>query len=229
MPSRPISSQTKDTEDNVVDPNPACDTLIHFSDPIVRVENVLFVWGDPSPIRPPVGMISMEFVLTMDLYCVCETLSCETTCVTKTPGPLKYTENMVVMLDDYMNPRELEELKKQYKDGKFDKTDGADLYGPGKRSLDDLIDGGFVSNDYVDNPRDANDWFSPVTDATKRAFGKYTRPNGKDSIKFNDFEPKDWGYRLKTVGFSPCTCVRRVDHRNQVSDRTFEFPESIDD
>ena len=234
MPSRPISSQTKDTEDNVVDPNPACNTLIHFTDPVVNVESVRFVWGSPAPNRPPVNTISMFFKLDMKVYCICETLSCETACTTSTPGPLDFSTDIIVQLEQYMSASEYAELKKWSKEGKFDKTVGNDLWGPGTVLLDDLLDTGFTNNDYVNNPRDANDWFGPVTDAVKSQYGNYTRPNGKDSVDLNEYlagGPKStmegWNFLFGMT--KPCTCQRIVTHTNQVSDRTFEFPESRDD
>ena len=204
MPSRPLSSQTKDTEDNVVDPNPACNTLIHWSDPVVDVASVRIVME-----TIPLNTLTLQYILRLKVYCICETLSCETACTTSTPGPVDWEEEQIFRLGDYMGAAELAELKKQWKEGKFDQTTGGQTNLPGTLGLSDLIEAGFVSNDYVDNPDNAQDWWSPVTDSTNRYYGKYIRPNGT---------MEGWNFLFGMT--KPCTCQRVVTHTNQVSDRT---------
>ena len=232
MARRPISSQTKATEDNVVDPNPACDTLIHFSDPVVDVASVrIRVNAIPAAIGGVI--LKLEFILRAQIYCVCETLSCETTCTTPTPGPQPWEEEISVILSNYMNTDMFSELKKQWKEGKFDKPSSGEEVKPllpgfgtdlREVSLTDLLDADFVSNDYVNNPDDANGWFAPVTDAVNKYAGQYIRPNGKDSFSLNEYlswpdaSMEAWNY---TFGMTkPCTCQRVVTHTNQVSNRT---------
>tara|TARA_R110000823_G_scaffold42106_1_gene110518 strand:+ start:784 stop:2205 length:1422 start_codon:yes stop_codon:yes gene_type:complete len=183
----------------------ACDTLVHFENPQVSPSDVRFL--KPPPRRINKGL-EMYFDFTADIYAECETVECETTCTTSTPGPVPYKDFVGTQ---GILPNDFENSLREWMERNNNTSP----------SLQDLIDDNFVNNTGVKTPENAYGSFGPVTDFldydTGTPFnsrdGNYLRPKGNDSISLNDYLAGGGsmeGWNLLFGKIKPCTCMRVV-------------------